>query len=172
MPQGLLDRHVGEPLERDLPKRPPRGRENDQGDAIERLADQALEDRAVLAVDGENPRATASGRGQQRLARGDDELLVRAGDAAAGDHGREDRIESDGAVGGGEHDMGSALRGHRTQTRLPDLDPRAWGDGHAKRGEIRVGGARHERDLEVTGLPRQLFDTPSRSAATTRKRLE
>ena len=72
---------------------------------------QALEDRAVLAVDGDDLRAAALRRSHDELARADERFLVGKRDALFLLDRRERRLESDHSHHGGDDRVGVVRRG-------------------------------------------------------------
>ena len=117
---------------------------------------QALEDRAVLAVDGHDLRAVFFRRVHYKLARADERFLVGKRDALFLLDCRERRLESDHAHHGGD-DRVSVVRRGRCQKAL-----------HAgKHFDLRIGQARAELTRRILVIkhgktrakfPRLLFD--------------
>ena len=93
-------------------ERPARAGQNEALDlAAVAAALEALEDRAVLAVDGDDLRAAALRRIHDELARADERFLVRKRDAFFLLDRRERRLESDHAHYSGDDRVGVVRRG-------------------------------------------------------------
>ena len=93
----------------------------------------------------------------QQLARGDDQLFVGDGDVDAALDGREDRVEGNGAVGRGQHDVGLALDGdaHQTFGTVGRRRRKRVSKRRDLLGEqIRVATGREADDFETIGVPR------------------
>ena len=134
------------------------------------LADQALKDRAMLAVDRQEPRSAASRGLHQQRAGGDDQFLVGDRDVDAAFDRREDRIERDRAVGGGQTISGSLS----TATRCSPAGRPAAVARHARndapgRAALDVAPRREPDDFELVAMARRSRRVPaSRSSRSNR----
>ncbi len=88
------------------------GGEDDALDAVRLFAPEALPDGGVLAVDGAELGAVASGLGGDELAGDDQDLLVGQGHGPAGAQGGECRRQAGGAYGGDHDQVRVRVGGH------------------------------------------------------------
>jgi hypothetical protein len=123
MVERLRGGHAGEGLPRALAERSARGGEHEAADLLRAPAVQALMDRAVLAVDGEDP-AAARARGlDHQLPRHHQRLLVGQGHVLARLQRAIGRDQAHGPHRGRHHDRGVGVRRHRDAAFLADLHP-------------------------------------------------
>ena len=151
--------HVGalHLVERRSPEGPTRGGQDDRGDGRRVLSDEALKDRTVLAVDRQQPRTARTGKLDEQVSCGDDELFVGDGNVRAALDGGKHRLEGYRAVGRGQQYVGLGLDGDTPQSRRAVA--RARRDRHAEaRGllvqQLDVAAGRESDDLELAGMSR------------------
>ena len=108
------------------------------------FTDQALKDRAMLAVDRQHARATAARRFHEQISGRHDQLLVGHRDVDAAGDRRKYGFEGHRTIGRGEHELGVALNCYPHQS---------FGT---------VGGAAYDRRPELLRLTLEQVDVAAR----------
>ena len=138
----MLGRDAGERCERDLPERASGCGQRHAPDLPALLADEALPEPVVLAVYRPQPLAGPAGKTAHEMPRGDQDLLVREGDAFAVRERRDGRTQRGDARRRHEHEVGRRVG--------------------RERGE-RVGAERRSCGRELHREPPQLVDVAVRA---------
>ena len=143
------------------PKGSARGGEDQRRDPLGRLANQALEERAVLGVDRKNLCTGTFRGGDQELAGGDDQLFVGNGYSNAALDARKDGVEGDRPVGGRDHDVRAALGGGHGKADSTVHDARRRGEFGAQTLCIVGASAGDDLGLKAPHLVEQFPDAPA-----------
>ena len=115
------------------------------------MALEALEDGAVLAVHGQDPRIVLARRGHDELAGEDEDLLGGQGEVLAGGERGEGGLEPGGADDGDQHEvgLGQLRKGDEAGEAPVKLRASREGTGAFGRGIGRVLKHRHMRHAEI-----------------------
>ena len=157
MRERLLGRDVLELGARAAAERAAGAGEDERVDLLRLASLEALEERRVLAVDGQDPAAAPLPRGESELAGGDEALLVREREVDAALERPERRVDSGEADDGVEDDVG--LRALEQLGEVAsDLLQRA------RRRRRAVSSRRRRRRARAPGAPRRSRSPGGRSS--------
>ena len=153
--QRVLPRGVGDALPRPGAKRAAARRDEQAAHVAARTRAEALEDRRVLTVDGDDLSATLRARGGRQLAGDHQRFLVRQRHPLSGGECGERRIESRGANDRIQHDVHV-----RAERRLDERALAEPGKGRLplhrlRREQVRIHVRRERRDEEPLPVPGQ-----------------